>query len=160
MCLINCKYKKEVEARIGDNLIEEIIGEATDLSIEVIVKVTEGMGEVEEILGEEHFEEEVIFEVDIIIIGWIEVGKTEDCGDNLGPEKEKEGVGCHLVLDQDPELVLIEIGLGVLSAENITTLQMNVLIRQLTVQTGIVIVQDQHLYIWLIVIQDWIWIII
>ena len=51
------------------------------------------MEEVEEILGEEHFEEEVIFEVDIIIIGWIEVGKTEDYGDNLGPEKEKEGVG-------------------------------------------------------------------
>ena len=118
------------------------------------------MEEVEEILGEEHFEEEVIFEVDIIIIGQIEVGKTEDCGDNLGPEKEKEGVGHHLVLDQDPELVLIEIGLGVLSAENMTILQMNVLIRQLTVQTGIVIVQDQHLYIWPIVIQDQIQIII
>ena len=43
MCLINCKYIKEVEARIGDNLIEEIIGEDTDLSIEVIVKATEGM---------------------------------------------------------------------------------------------------------------------
>ena len=160
MYLINHKYIKEVEARTGDNLIEEIIGEATDLSIEVIVKATEGMEEVEVTLGEEHFEEEVIFEVDIIIIGWIEVGKIEDCGDNLGPEKEKEGVGHHLVLDQDPELVLIEIGLGVLSAENMTTLQMNVLIRQLTVQIGIVIVQDQHLYVWLIVIQDQIWIII
>ena len=51
----------------------EIIGEAIDLSIEVIVKVTEAMEEVEVILGEEHFKEEVIFEVDIIIIGWIEV---------------------------------------------------------------------------------------
>ena len=77
--------------------------------------------------GEETFEEEVIFEVDIII-GWIEVGKTEHYGDNLGQEKEKEEVGCHLVLDRDPELVPIEIGLGVLNAENMTTLQMNVLI--------------------------------
>ena len=106
------------------------------------MKVTEAMEEAEVILGEEHFEEEVIFEVDIIIIGWIEVGKIEECGDNLGLEKEKEGVGCHLAQDQDPELVLTEIGLGVLSAENMTTLQMNVLIRQLTVQIGIVIVQD------------------
>ena len=80
------------------------------------------MEEVEVTLGEEHFREEVIFEVDIIIIGQIEVGKTEDCGDILGPEKEKEGVGHHLVLDQDPELVLIEIGLCVLSAENMTSL--------------------------------------
>ena len=118
------------------------------------------MEEVEITLGDEHFEEEVIFKVEIIIIEQIEVGKTEDCGYNLDPEKEKERVGHHLVLDQHPELVLIEIGLGVLSAENMTTLQMNVLIRQLTVQIGIVIVQDQHLYIWLIVIQVWIWIII
>ena len=160
MYLINCKYIKEVEARTRDNLIEEIIGEAIDLSIEAVVKVTEAMEEVEVTLGEEHFEEEVIFEVDIIIIVWIEVGKTEDCGDNLGLEKEKEGVGCHLALDQDLELVLIEIELGVLSAENMTTLQMIVLIRQLIVQIGIVIVQDQHLCIWLIVIQDWIQIII
>ena len=160
MYLINHKYINEVEARTGDNLIEEIIGEAIDLSIEVVVKVTEAMEEEEVILGEEHFEEEVIFEVDTIIIGWIEVGKTEGCGDNLGLEKEKEGVGCHLVLDQDPELVLIGIGLGGLSVENMTTLQMNVLIRQLTVQIGIVIVQDQHLYAWLIAKQDWIWNII
>ena len=54
------------------------------------------MEEVEVILGEEHFKEEVIFEVDIII-GWIEIGKTEDYGGNLGQEKEKGGVGCHLV---------------------------------------------------------------
>ena len=94
------------------------------------------MEEVEVILGEEHFEEEVIFEVDIIIIGWIEVGKTEDCGGNLGQGKEKGGVGHHLVLDWVPELVPIEIGLGVLNAENMTTLQMNVLIRHLIVQIG------------------------
>ena len=118
------------------------------------------MEEVEVILGEEHFEEEVIFEVDIIIIGQIEVGKTEDYGGNLGQEEEKEGVGHHLVLDRDPELVPIEIGLGVLNAENMTTLQMNVLIRHLIVQIGIVIVQDQYLYIWQIVIQDRIQIII
>ena len=98
------------------------------------------MEEVEVILGEEHFMEEVLFEVDIIIIGWIEVGKIEDYGGNLGQEKEKEGVGCHLVLDWDPELVPIEIGLGILNAENMTILQMNVLIRHLIVQIGIVIV--------------------
>ena len=60
------------------------------------MKVIEDMDMVEVILGEEIFEEEVIFKVDIII-GWIEVGKTEGYGDNLGQEKEKEGVGCHLV---------------------------------------------------------------
>ena len=54
----------------------------------------------------------------------------------------------------------LEIGLGILNAENMTTLQINVLIRHLIVQIGIVIVQDQYLYIWQIVIQDWIWIII
>ena len=122
------------------------------------MKAIEGMEEVEAILGEEHFMKEVLFEVDIIIIGWIEVGKIEDYGDNLG--QEKEGVGHHLVLDWDPELVPIEIGLGVLNAENMTTLQMNVLIRHLIVQIGTVIVQDQYLYIWWIVIQDQIWIII
>ena len=123
------------------------------------MRAIEDMVEVEVVLGEEHFEEEVIFKVDIII-GWIEVGKTEDCGGNLGQEKEKGGVGCHLVRDRDPELVPIEIGLDVLNAENMTTLQMNVLIRHLIVQIGIVIVQDQYLYIWQIVIQDRIWIII
>ena len=118
------------------------------------------MEKVEVILGEEHFEEEVIFEVDIIIIGWIEVGRTEDYGGNLGQEKEKEGVGHHLALDQNPKLVPIEIGSDVLNAENMTTLQMNVLIRHWIVQIGIVIVQDQYLYIWQIVIQDQIRIII
>ena len=76
MYLISPRYIKEVELRIRDNLIEEIIGEAIDLLIEIIVKVIEDMEEVEVILGEEHFEEEVIFEVDIII-GWIEVGKQK-----------------------------------------------------------------------------------
>ena len=82
---------------------------------------------VEVISGEEIFEEEVIFEVDIII-EWIEVGKIEEHEDNLGQEKEKEEVGHHLVLDQDPELVLIEIRSGVLNVQNMITLQMNVLI--------------------------------
>ena len=44
------------------------------------MKEIEGMEEVEVILEEEHFEEEVIFEVDTIIIGWIEIGRTEDYG--------------------------------------------------------------------------------
>ena len=106
MCLISPRYINEVEVRIGDNLVEEIIGEVIDLLIEIIVKAIDDMKEVEVILGEEIFEEEVIFKVDIII-GWIEVGKTEDYGGNLGQEKEK-GVGRHLVLDWGPELVLIE----------------------------------------------------
>ena len=112
MHLISLRYIKDVEVRIGDNLIEEIIGEVIDLLIEIVVKAIEDMEEIEVILGEEIFKEEVIFEVDIII-GWIEVGKTEDYGGNLGQEKEKGGVGCHLVLDRGPELVLIEIGPGV-----------------------------------------------
>ena len=157
---ISHRYIKEVEVRIGDNLIEQIIGEATDLLIEIVVKVIEGMEEVEVTLGEEHFEEEVIFKVDIIIIGWIEIGRTEDYGGNLCQVKEKEGVGHHLALDQDPELVPIEIALGVIDVESMTTLQMNVLIRHWIVQIGIAIVQDQYLYIWWIVIQDQIRIII
>ena len=91
------------------------------------MKAIEDMDVAEVIFGEETFEEEVIFKVDILI-EWIEVGKTEDYGDNLGQEKEKEGVGHHLVLDWGPELVPIEIGLGVLNVENMTTSQMNVLI--------------------------------
>ena len=93
------------------------------------MKAIEDMDVVEVILEEVIFKEEVIFEVDIIIEE-TEVGKIGDYGDNLGQEKEKEEeeVGCHLVLDQDQGLVLIEIGLGVLDVENMTTLQMNVLI--------------------------------
>ena len=92
------------------------------------MKAIEDMDVVEVVLGEEIFEEEVIFKVDIIIIEWIGIGKIEDYGDNLGQEKEEEEVGHHLVLDQDQGLVLIKIGSGVLDVENMTTLQMNVLI--------------------------------
>ena len=86
---------------------------------------------VEVILGEVICKEEVIFEVDIIIIiEWIETGKIGEYGDNPGQEKEIEieEVGHHLVLDWDQGLVLIERGSGVLDVENMTTLQMNVLI--------------------------------
>ena len=69
---------------------------------------------------------EVILEVDIIL-EWIEVGKIGEHGDNLGHVKEKE-VGHHLVLDWVQEQVKIETGLGVSNIENMTTLQMNVLI--------------------------------
>ena len=48
--------------------------------------------------------------------------------------KEKEEVGHHLLLDQDHELVQIEIGLGVSNVENITILQMSVLIKFLRIQ--------------------------
>ena len=112
------------------------------------MKVIEDMDVVEVIFGEVTFEEEVIFEVGTII-EWIEVGKVGGHGDNPGQEKEieKEEVGHHRVLDRDQGLVQIEIGLGVSNVENMTILQMNVLIRQLTFQIGIVIVQDQHLYV-------------
>ena len=85
------------------------------------------MDVVEVIFREAIFEEEVIFEVDLII-EWIENGKIGEHGDNLGQEKEieKEEVGYHLVLDQGQELVQIEIGSGVLNVENMTTLQMSV----------------------------------
>ena len=93
------------------------------------MKVIEDMDVVEVIFREETFEEEVIFEVDIII-EWIGIGKIGEHGDNLGQEKEieKEEVGHHLVLDQDQGLVQIEIGLDVSNVENMTTLPMNVLI--------------------------------
>ena len=63
---------------------------------------------VEVILGEVIFEEDIIFEVDIImIIEWIEIGKIGEHGDHPGQEKEIEiaEVGHHLVLDQDQGLV-------------------------------------------------------
>ena len=69
MCLISPRYIKEVEDRIKDSLVEEIIGEVIGLSTEIIMKVTEDMDTVEVIFGEATFKE-VIFEVDIII-EWI-----------------------------------------------------------------------------------------
>ena len=67
------------------------------------MKVIEDMDMVEVIFGEEVFEEEVIFEVDIKIIEWIGIGKIGEYGDNPGQEKEIEidEVGHHLVLDWD-----------------------------------------------------------
>ena len=159
MCLISPRYIKEVEDRIGDSLVEEVIGKVIGLSVEIIMKVIEDMDMVEVIFREEIFKEEVIFEVDII--EWIKVGKTGDHGDSLGQEKEKEEeVGHHLVLDGDQELVQIEIGLGVSNVENMTTLQMNVLIWFLIIQIGKVIVQDQYHCIWQIAIQVQTWNII
>ena len=120
LCLISPRYIKEVEDRIGDSLVKEIIGEVIGLSGDIAMNVTEDMDAVKVIFREAIFEE-VIFKVDIII-EWIEVGKIGEHGDNLGQEKEKEEVGYHLVLDWDQELVQIEIGLGVLNVENMTTL--------------------------------------
>ena len=66
---------------------------------------------IEVIFGEKIFEEEVTFEVDIII-EQIGIGKIGEHGDNPGQEKEKEidKVSHHLVLDWDQGLVQIEIG--------------------------------------------------
>ena len=119
------------------------------------MKAIEDMDMVEVILGEVIFEEEVIFKVDIII-EWIGIGKIGEYGDNPGQEKEIEieEVGCHLVLDRDQGLVLIEIGLDVSNAESMTTLPMNVLIWFLIIQTGKVTVQGRYHCIWQIAIQD------
>ena len=123
------------------------------------MKAIEDMDVVEVILGEVTFEEEVIFEVDIIITEWIGIGKIGEHGDNIGQEKEIEidEVGHHLVLDRDQGLVQIEIGLDVSNVGSMTTLQMNVLIWFLIIQIGKVIVQGQYHCIWQIVIQDQIW---
>ena len=72
---------KEVEDKIGDSLVEEIIGEVLGLSVQIIMMVIEDMATVKVIFGEVDFEEEVIFGVDIII-EWIEVGKIGEYGDN------------------------------------------------------------------------------
>ena len=112
MCHTSPRYIKEVEDRIGDSLVKEIIGEVIGLSVEIAMKEIEDMDMVEVIFGEAIFEEEVIFKVDIII-EQIGIGKIGEHGDNLGHEKEKEGVGHHLVLDWDQEQVQIEIGSGV-----------------------------------------------
>ena len=113
MCLISPRYIKEVEDKIGDSLVEEIIGEVIGLSVETAMKAIEDMDMVEVIFGEETFEEEVVFEVDIII-EWIGIGKIGEHGDNLGQEKEIEieEVDHHLVPDWDQGLVQIEINKG------------------------------------------------
>ena len=123
------------------------------------MKVIEDMDVVEVIFGEEIFEEGVTFEVDIIIIEWIEIRKIGEYGDNPGQEKEIEidEVGHHLVLDWDQGLVQIEIGLDVSNVESMTTLPMNVLIWFLIIQIGKVTVQGQYHCIWQIAIQDRIW---
>ena len=130
MCHISPRFIKEVEDRIGDSLVEEIIGEVIGLLVEITMKVIEDMDVVDVIFGEEIFKEEVTFKVDIIIIEWIEIGKIGEYGDNPGQEKEIEidKVGHHLVLDWDQGLVQIEIGLDVLNVESMTTSPMNVLI--------------------------------
>ena len=153
MCLISPRFIKEAEDKIGDSLVEEIIGEVIGLSVEIAMKVIEDMDVVEVIFGEEIFEEEVIFGVDIII-EWIGIGNVGEHGDNPGQEIEIDEVGHHLVLDWDQGLVQIEIGLGVSNVESMTTLPMNVLIWFLIIQIGKVTVQDQYHCIWWIVIQD------
>ena len=101
MCHISPRYIKEVEDRIRDSLVEEIIGEVIGLTVEIAMKVIEDMDVVEVIFGEEIFVEEVTFEVDIILIEWIGIGKIQEHGDNPGQGKEIEidEVSHHLVLD-------------------------------------------------------------
>ena len=146
MCHISPRSIKEVEDRIGDSLIEEIIGEVIGLSVEFAMKVIEGMDVAEVIIGEVIFAEEVIFKVDIIVIEWIGIEKIEEHGDNPGPEKEMEidKVDHHLALDQDQGLVQIEIGLDVSDVESMTTLPMNAPIWFLIIQIGKVTVQGWY----------------
>ena len=88
------------------------------------MKAIEDMEEEGVISGEVTFGE-AIFKVDIIVIQ-VQIRKIEGHGDNLGQEKEKGELGHHLFLDQDQEPVQTERGLGVLNAENMIILQMNV----------------------------------
>ena len=120
------------------------------------MKTIEDMDMVEVILGEVIFEEGIIFEVDIIVIEWIGIGKIGEHGDNPGQEKEIEldKVSHHLVPDRDQGLVQIEIGLDVSNVESMTTSPMNALIWFLIIQIGKVTVQGQYHCIWQIVIQD------
>ena len=95
------RFIKEVEDRIGDNLMEGIIGEDIGLIIKIVTMAIEDMDVVEVILGEVILEEDIITEVDIIVIEeWIGLRKIGECGDNLGQEKGIEivEVGHHLVL--------------------------------------------------------------
>ena len=55
MYLISLRYIKEVEDRIGDSLVEKIIGEVIGPSVEIVMKAIEDMDMVEVILGEEIF---------------------------------------------------------------------------------------------------------
>ena len=114
------------------------------------------MDMVEVIFREETCKEGIIFEVEIIIIEWIGIGKIGEYGDNPGQEKEIEidKVGHHLVLDRDQGLVQIEIGLDVSNVESMTTSPMNVLIWFLILQMGKVTVKGQYHCNWQIVIQD------
>ena len=159
MCHTNPRFIKEVEDRIGDSLIEEIIGEVPGLSIDLAMKEIEDMDVVEVAIGEVVFTQEVTFKVDITAIEWIGIGKIGEYGGNPDPEKEKEidKVDHHLVLGQDQGLVQIEIGLDVLGVESMTILLMNALIWFLIIQIGKVIVQGWYHCIWPIVIQDRTW---
>ena len=92
----------------------------------------------------------------IVIEKWIGLGKTRECGDNLGQEKEVEEarVNHHLVLDRGREQIQIEIALGVLDVESMIILLMNVLIKLQMSQIRRAIVKDRCRCIWQIVIQD------
>ena len=101
MCHISHRFIKEVEDRIGDNLMEGIIGEDIGFIIEIVITVIEDMDVVVVILGEVILEEDTIIEVDIIEIEeWTELGRIGECGGNPGQEKgiEITEVDHHLVL--------------------------------------------------------------
>ena len=55
MCLISPRYIREVEDKIADSSVEEIIGEVIGLSVEIALKVTEDRDAVEVIFGEANF---------------------------------------------------------------------------------------------------------
>ena len=157
MCHISHKFIREVEDKIVDGLMVGTVGEDISLIVEIAMMAIEVMDIVEVILGEIILGEDIITEVDIIVIEkWIGLGKTGECGDNLGQEKEVEEarVNHHLVLDRSREQTQIEIGLGVLDVESMIILLMNVLIKLQMRQIRRAIVQDQCRCVWQIVIQD------
>ena len=59
MCHISLRYIKEVDDRIRDSLVEEIIGRVISLLVKVVMKVIEDLEEVEVIFEEVIFGEEI-----------------------------------------------------------------------------------------------------
>ena len=108
MCHTSHRFIKEVEDRIGDNLMEGTIGEDIGHIVEIIITAIKDMDVVEVILGEVILEEDTIIEVDIIVIKeQTGLGKIGECGDNLGQEKEFRiaEVDHHPALGRGQELV-------------------------------------------------------
>ena len=90
MCLINLRnIRKGVEDKIDGTLGKAMLGEETGFTEgNAVIIVIEDMKEVEVILEEVVFEQELILLLGEMMIG-IEIDRTEDHGDSLDQEKEE-----------------------------------------------------------------------